>query len=113
MPRKRYGRAQPPDLWADSGPGDPGYRLRPGRTGFDPMETYADHGRFYGSLLASLYQPRLRWGLVLMTAIMVLIAVVFSEAWAIGIAFVVVILSMLVWTWRHVAESFKRGRSGR
>jgi hypothetical protein len=41
----------PPDLWADLGLGDPGYRLRPGRTGFDPLEMYAEYARTLGTLL--------------------------------------------------------------
>jgi hypothetical protein len=49
--RRRYAAGSPPDLWADLGPGDPGYRLRPGMTGFDPVDTYAEYGRVIGLLL--------------------------------------------------------------
>jgi hypothetical protein len=52
--RRRYARLKPPpDLWADLGPGDPGYRLRPGRTGFDPFETQQEMARSFGLLLKS------------------------------------------------------------
>jgi len=58
---RRYKRFPPlPDVFADLGPGDPGYRLRPGRTGFDPMDMYLEQGRFIGTMLRALLTGRIR-----------------------------------------------------
>ncbi|HLG12051.1 MAG TPA: hypothetical protein VI876_09850 [Dehalococcoidia bacterium] len=61
--RKRYARLQAPDLWANLGPGDPGYRLRPGRTGFDPFEQTLEYARVLGILAASALRGRFGYGL--------------------------------------------------
>jgi hypothetical protein len=45
-------------LWADLGPGDPGYRLRPGRTGFDPLEQQQEFARFQGLAYKSIFWNR-------------------------------------------------------
>ena len=52
--RRRYRRFQGLDLFRGLGPGDPGYRLRPGASGLDPMESYMEQGRVMGLLLVSL-----------------------------------------------------------
>ena len=57
--RRRYARWETPDLWAGLGPGDPGYRLRPGASGLDPFETWAESGRVLGTLLKSALTGRL------------------------------------------------------
>ena len=51
--RKRYARWPTFDLYSGLGPGDPGYRLRPGASGFDPVEMYAEYGRVLGNLFSS------------------------------------------------------------
>jgi hypothetical protein len=59
--RKRYARLRPPpDLWAHLGPGDPGYRLRPGRTGFDPFEQTLEYSRAVGILASAALRGRSR-----------------------------------------------------
>lgn len=57
--RKRYGRQRQTDLWSNLGPGDPGYRLRPGASGLDPMETYTEGGRVFGLLIKGAVTGRL------------------------------------------------------
>ena len=52
--RRRYSRNAEIDLFTGLGPGDPGYRLRPGASGLDPMESYLEQGRVIGLLLKSL-----------------------------------------------------------
>ena len=54
--RRRYRRFQGIDLFRGLGPGDPGYRLRPGASGLDPMEAYMEQGRVIGLLLKSLIE---------------------------------------------------------
>ena len=111
--RKRYGRRVAPDLWADLGAGDPGYRLRPGRTGFDPFEQTVDEARFYGSLMASLYRPRLQLGSLAILALAVAVGAVFSAAWAVGLVFLAAIGAMCVWTLRQIARHLKTPRRRR
>ena len=57
--RRRYARFATLDLWADLGPGAPGFRLRPGRTGFDPWEMYMEYARMLGLLLRAAFTGRL------------------------------------------------------
>jgi hypothetical protein len=46
------------DLFRGLGPGDPGYRLRPGASGLDPLEAYMEQGRVIGLILKSLLDNR-------------------------------------------------------
>ncbi len=50
MPRNRSSRRSRPDF----GPGDPGYRTRLGRTGFDPVESAQEEARVVGAGVRSL-----------------------------------------------------------
>jgi hypothetical protein len=42
----------------DLGPGDFGYRTRPGATGLDPFETRLEMGRFQGTVIAVAFGSR-------------------------------------------------------
>ncbi len=55
--KRRYqtARKEPLDPFEGLGPGDPGYRLRGGRTGFDPLEIAQEEGRFGGIVLRSVF----------------------------------------------------------
>ncbi|HWC30396.1 MAG TPA: hypothetical protein VG845_09975 [Dehalococcoidia bacterium] len=81
--RRRYARLRPPpDLWADLGPGDPGYRLRPGRTGFDPFETYQEYARVFGMLLKAVIVGDLgRYPLASLVVLFALLHVFFLAPW--------------------------------
>jgi hypothetical protein len=57
--RRRYRRlVQELDLFRGLGPGDPGYRLRPGASGLDPMESYMEQGRVIGLIIKSIWDKR-------------------------------------------------------
>jgi hypothetical protein len=57
-PRRRYRKRVSQPFALDLGPGDPGYRLRPGASGFDPFETYQETGRVFGLLLRDFLTGR-------------------------------------------------------
>jgi magnesium-transporting ATPase (P-type) len=99
---------RPPDIWADLGPGDPGYRLRPGRTGFDPFEQTLDQARFEGILLASLFRPHLRWRVGAAAFVVAFVWVALGDAWAVLLVTVCAVISITLWTWNRVSAHFRR-----
>jgi hypothetical protein len=56
--KRRDRREQTIDLFSGLGAGDPGYRLRPGASGLDPLEAYDEMGRVTGLVLKSMLDGR-------------------------------------------------------
>ena len=61
MPKAKR-RWEPPQKKEDtpSLPGRPGYRTRPGRSGYDPLDTYGETGFALGTFIRNLFTGQLR-----------------------------------------------------
>jgi hypothetical protein len=91
----------------DLGPGDFGFRTRPGATGLDPFETRLEMGRFHGTVIAAAFgsrpirSPRAALA-ALVAGILTLAAVAFvaadrGPAFLILMSFLVVAAGLLAW----------------
>ncbi len=114
--QRREPRPEPPDPGIDPfkglGPGDPGYRLRPGRSGLDPVETYQEEGRFFGlALRGALSRWYLRGPLIILFVAIIVRLVVIGAVMSLvligAIAVGVVIVALIA------SEDLARIRSGR
>jgi hypothetical protein len=95
-------RPEPPveemDPFEDLGPGDPGYRLRGGRTGFDPFETTLEQARINGLVLRwALRRWYLRAPLIVLFVALIVQLVLEGAVMALVLIGAIAVAVFLVW----------------
>jgi hypothetical protein len=58
--QRRYRRRDRDEQSLELGPGDPGYRTRPGASGLDPLATYQEMGRVIGITVSAVLRGRVK-----------------------------------------------------
>jgi len=77
-------------------PGAPGYRTRPGRSGFDPVDTYAEEGRMIGLGLRGLLRMRVRsWPAIVVQGLAGVGCVYVAWLLAVSLGFAAIVYALL------------------